>query len=54
MITKIPMRTEQYPKRGKPHIYKSVHGWNVCWIPGTVKETRLQKSFEFVNAKNGD
>lgn len=38
-----------YPKKGKPHIYKDQHGWNVVWVLGTVNEERLKKSFEFVN-----
>lgn len=41
--------SELYPKKGKPHIYKDQFGWNVVWVPGTVKEERLKKSFEFVN-----
>lgn len=38
-----------YPKKGKPHIYKDQHGWNVVWVLGTVNEERLKKSFEFAN-----
>ena len=38
-----------YPKKGKPHIYKDQHGWSVVWVPRTVQEARLKKSFEFAN-----
>lgn len=46
-----PMRTKLYPKRGKPHIYKDVYGWNLVWVPGTVREATLSKAITFVNFK---
>lgn len=51
MLTKTKARTNRYPKPGKPHIFKDENGWNVVWIPGTVIESKLKKSFEFVNSR---
>ena len=42
-------RTELYPKRGKPHIYKDKFGYNLCWVPGTVRSEKLSAAIEYVN-----
>lgn len=42
-------RTELYPKRGKPHIYKDRFGWNVVWVPGTTGGIKIAKAIKFVN-----